>query len=105
MDPNGEMLAGVPGVIPDRMIIRFVADALGLPRRRATSDFAVEAVLAAPQELNMSPTDLDHGIWSWQRRQRSGTRDSKALASESLSYAEISERHQNSQASSAATMN
>lgn len=64
------MLAGVPGVKPDRMIIRFVADTLGLPRRRVTSEFAAEAVLAAAKQLNMSPTDLDHGIWSWQRRQR-----------------------------------
>lgn len=65
------MLAGVPGVKPDRMIIRFVADSLGLPRRAVTSNFAAEAVLAAAKELRMSPTDLDHGIWSWQRGQPS----------------------------------
>lgn len=39
-----------------------------------TANFAAVAVLAAAKELRMSPTDLDHGIWSWQRRQRSRTR-------------------------------
>lgn len=64
------MLAGVPDVKPDRMIIRFVADALGIPRRRVTSQFAAEAVLAAAEALHVSPTDLDHSIWAWQRQQR-----------------------------------
>lgn len=64
------MLAGVPGVKPDRMIIRFVADTLGLPRRRVTTGFAADAILETAKELTMSATDLDHGIWSWQRRQR-----------------------------------
>jgi hypothetical protein len=63
------MLAGVPGVKPDRMIIRFVADTLGLPRRRVTTGFAADAILGTAKELKMSATDLDHGIWSWQRRQ------------------------------------
>ena len=66
------MLAGVPGVKPDRMIIRFVAGALGLQSRRVTSEFAAEAILATAARLAMSSTDLDHGIWDWQRRQRSG---------------------------------
>lgn len=64
------MLAGVPGVKPDRMIIRFVADSLGLSRRRVKTDFAAEAVMAAAKSLAMSPTDLDHAIWDWQRQQR-----------------------------------
>jgi hypothetical protein len=62
------MLAGVPGVKPDRMIIRFVANALGLPPRRIKPQFALEAVKAAATQMGMSPTDLDHGIWQWQRR-------------------------------------
>lgn len=64
------MLAGVPGVKPDRMIVRFVADALDFPPRRVTTDFAAEAVTAAAKSLAMSPTDLDHAIWDWQRQQR-----------------------------------
>jgi len=64
------MLAGVPGVKPDRMIIRFVEDTLTLPRRRVTSGFAADAILATAEKLTMSPTDLDHAIWDWQRRQR-----------------------------------
>lgn len=65
------MLAGVPGVKPDRMITRFVADTLGLSRRRVRTGFAAEAILATAERLAMSPTDLDHAIWDWQRRQRS----------------------------------
>lgn len=64
------MLAGVPGVKPDRMIIRFVADTLGLPRRSVTTEFAANAVVETANALKLSPTELDHGIWSWQRRQR-----------------------------------
>ncbi|MEU8897115.1 hypothetical protein [Nocardia sp. NPDC048505] len=63
-----QMLAGIQGVKPDRMIIRFVADSLNLPRRRVTSQFALAAVLSAADEMKMCPTDLDHGIWQWQRR-------------------------------------
>ena len=65
-----QMLAGIPGVKPDRMIMRFVADSLQLPRRQISSQFALEAVHSAAQALNISPTDLDHGIWQWQRRRR-----------------------------------
>lgn len=61
------MLAGVPGVKPDRMIIRFVADALGVPRRSVGSEFAAEIVTAAAPELDMSATALDHAIWRFQR--------------------------------------
>jgi hypothetical protein len=69
------MLAGVPGVKPDRMIIRFVAAALGLSSRRVKPDFAAEAILATAERLTMSPTDLDHAIWDWQRRQRSRSKE------------------------------
>lgn len=61
------MLAGVPGVKPDRMICRFVADALELPRRSVGSEFAAEIVTAAAPELDMSATALDHAIWRFQR--------------------------------------
>jgi len=41
------MLAGVPGVKPDRMIVRFVADALELPRKAVKPKLAGEAIEAA----------------------------------------------------------
>lgn len=62
-----QMLAGIQGVKPDRMICRFVADSLGLPRKGVTTEFAGVIVTAAATEMGMSPTDLDHGIWQWQR--------------------------------------
>ncbi|WP_078315387.1 hypothetical protein [Mycobacterium sp. D16Q16] len=63
------MLAGLPGVKPDRMICRFVADSLDLPHG-VTSVFAAAIVTAAADQMCISPTDLDHGIWQWQRRRR-----------------------------------
>ncbi|MBS9533661.1 hypothetical protein KIH27_08695 [Mycobacterium sp. M1] len=62
-----QMLAGIPGVKPDRMICRFVADSLELPRNSVTTEFAGAIVTAAAAEMGLSPTDLDHGIWQWQR--------------------------------------
>jgi hypothetical protein len=61
-------ILGIPGVKPDRMIIRFVADTLGVPRRQISSDFARDALLATAQHLGMSATDLDHAVWRWQSR-------------------------------------
>ncbi|MCZ4537946.1 hypothetical protein QBL07_000135 (plasmid) [Gordonia rubripertincta] len=62
-----QMLAGIPGVKPDRMICRFVADALGLPRRGVTPQFSLEILTAAATDMGMSPTDLDHAVWQYQR--------------------------------------
>ncbi|CDP88416.1 heme peroxidase superfamily protein [Mycolicibacterium farcinogenes] len=61
------MLAGIPGVKPDRMICRFIADSLELPRRGVTPTFALEILTAAAKEMGMSPTDLDHAVWQFQR--------------------------------------
>ena len=65
-----QMLAGIPGVKPDRMICRFVADSVQLPRRDVTPQFAVEIVTAAAKGLAMSPTDLDHAVWQYQRSRK-----------------------------------
>lgn len=65
-----QMLAGIPGIKPDRMIVRFVADALGLPRTRVSPSFASEILTEAASRMKVSPTDLDHGIWQWQRGRR-----------------------------------
>lgn len=63
-----QMLAGVPGVKPDRMIIRFVANALNIPTKKVTPHFALEAVERTAEEMGISPTALDHAIWQLQRR-------------------------------------
>ncbi|WP_328354127.1 hypothetical protein OG976_22950 [Mycobacterium sp. NBC_00419] len=65
-----QMLAGIPGIKPDRMICRFVADVLGMPRRAVTTGFALQILTATAVEMGMSPTDLDHGVWQWQRARR-----------------------------------
>lgn len=49
------------------MICRFVADSLTLPRKGITLEFAGAIVTAAAKDIEMSPIDLDHAIWQWQR--------------------------------------
>ena len=61
------MLAGVPGVKPDRMICRFVRHSLDTRTDRVTPEFAEAIVTAAAGELGMSATALDQAIWRWQR--------------------------------------
>lgn len=63
-----QMLLGVQGVKADVMVVRFVADALG--RKSVPSHEAHELVLAAGERMGVGATDLDHAIWSWQRKQR-----------------------------------
>jgi hypothetical protein len=63
-----QMLAGIEGIKPDRMMIRFVANALGVPPRTIKHQFAFDALMATASEMGMSARDLDHGIWQWQRR-------------------------------------
>ncbi|QNJ90973.1 hypothetical protein HZU40_22430 [Mycolicibacterium fluoranthenivorans] len=65
-----QMLAGIPGIKPDRMITRFVADTLGLTRRTVTPDFALSALHTTAEAMQISPSDLDHGIWQSQRLRR-----------------------------------
>lgn len=65
-----QMLAGTPGVKPDRMICRFIADSLELPRHSVTPQFALEILTAAADQMTMSPTDLDHAVWQFQRSRK-----------------------------------
>jgi len=66
------MLAGYDGAIkPDRMVVRFVAEALG--RNNVTPDLAETLVLSAHRVLRseapgLTAAILDYGIWSHQRR-------------------------------------
>lgn len=68
------MLAGRPGVKPDRMIIRFVAAALERPASQVSTGVAASLVAEAATGLGATPTRLDHAIW----RKQSG-RDSGAM--------------------------
>jgi hypothetical protein len=58
------MLLGVPGVKPDTMIKRFLADAAG---HKFTDAEAERVVRAAAQQLGVQPHKLDHAIWSFER--------------------------------------
>jgi hypothetical protein len=60
-------MAGVPGVKPDRTIIRFVAGTLSLDLSAVEPEFAVQAIERTADELGVSPTVLDHAAWRWQR--------------------------------------
>lgn len=60
------MLAGVPGVKPDRMIRRFVARSLGDAAYKMSAAQIATLVQAASAELNVTASDLDHAIWLFQ---------------------------------------
>jgi hypothetical protein len=64
-----QMLAGIPGIKPDRMIIRFVAKALDVPLKKVAQSVCVEMLTAVASELGMTATELDHAIWNYQRGQ------------------------------------
>jgi hypothetical protein len=57
------LLAGRQEVKPDRMLIRFVAAALG---RETSADEAATLVMAAADSLGTEPRLLDHRIWRFQ---------------------------------------
>jgi hypothetical protein len=63
------LLAGVPQVKPDRMIRRFVADALQVADIGPQA--AAQLVTAVQQATpGVSLTALDHAIWQYQRGRR-----------------------------------
>jgi hypothetical protein len=64
-----QTLAGIPGIKPDRMIIRFVAKALDRPVKTVSPAFCVELLTAVAGELSMTASELDHAIWNYQRGQ------------------------------------
>ena len=61
------MLAGDPAVKPDRVIVRFVASALGLDPADVEPEMAAAAIEQTAADLGTSPTALDHAAWRWQR--------------------------------------
>lgn len=56
------LLAGLPSVKPDRMVVRFLQQALGTDAELTTGR-AIELVMAAADTLEVSPRTLDHVIW------------------------------------------
>jgi hypothetical protein len=66
------MLAGLPDVKPDRMVIRFLASALGVGERAVAPDRAVALVRAAAEHFGADQRALDHEIWEYQSGKRSG---------------------------------
>jgi hypothetical protein len=66
------MLAGLPDVKPDRMVIRFLAAALDIDEGSITLDRAVGLVQAAAAHFGVDQRALDHEIWEYQSGRRSG---------------------------------
>ena len=64
-----QRLAGIPGIKPDRMIIRFVAKALNRPVKTVGTAVCVELLTAVAGEQSMTQSELDHAIWNYQRGQ------------------------------------
>lgn len=61
------MLVGLPDVKPDRMVVRFVASALGISEHALHRDLAARLVQEAAGRLKVDPRALDHAIWIFQR--------------------------------------
>lgn len=66
------MLAGLPDVKPDRMIIRFLASALGIDEASIDADRAVALVQATAEHFGVDERALDHEIWEYQSGKRAG---------------------------------
>lgn len=56
------LLAGLPSVKPDRMVLRFLADALGEEAKLST-ERAVDLITETAKALDVSPGALDHIAW------------------------------------------
>ncbi len=63
------MLLDMPGVKADRMVCRFVADALGVSERAVPPRRAEALVTDAAYALEVDPRHLDFNIWNRQRAQ------------------------------------
>jgi hypothetical protein len=57
------LLAGKQEVKPDRMVRRFVADAID---RAVNADEAHALLSAAAELLGVQPRELDHQVWRYQ---------------------------------------
>ena len=66
------MLAGLPDVKPDRMVIRFLATALHVDETSIDAERAVALVQATAEYFAVDQRALDHELWEYQRGRRSG---------------------------------
>lgn len=69
------MLAGSPGVKPDRMVIRFMEHHL-VPASLEADEF-VNELLVAINDSSITATDVDHRIWSIERSRKDSDGDPK----------------------------
>lgn len=60
------MLAGTPGVKADRMVIRYVADAIGAAPENVSATDAAMLVKAVAEKCGHNVTHLDHAIWRFE---------------------------------------
>lgn len=60
------MLAGIPGVKADRMVIRYVADAIGSAPESVSATDAALLVKEVAEKSGRNITHLDHAIWRFQ---------------------------------------
>lgn len=64
-------LVGLPDVIPDHAVVRFIADALGIDETDIDPDRAIALVQAAARHFGVDQRALDHEIWEYQSGKRS----------------------------------
>jgi hypothetical protein len=64
------MLAGLPDVKPDRMVIRFLTSALHVVETSIDSDRAADLIQAAAEHFGVDQRALDHEIWEYQSGNR-----------------------------------
>ncbi|KZL31256.1 MULTISPECIES: hypothetical protein [Rhodococcus] len=60
------MLAGIPGVKADRMVIRYVADAIGTTPENVSAPDAAMLVKTVAEKSGHNVTHLDHAIWRFE---------------------------------------
>lgn len=63
------MLSGLQGVKADRMVRRFVADALGCDESAVSASQAHSLVTAAAKRLGLGSSEVDYAIWRFQSGQ------------------------------------
>jgi hypothetical protein len=66
------ILANVPGIKPDALLSKYVAQSLGVPTQLVTRDTALDLLSGVARMLDVSTTLLDYQIWQWQRRANHG---------------------------------
>jgi hypothetical protein len=62
------MLAGIPGVKANRMVVEYVANALGVPAAEIDAKIAIELVCEVANRMGWNSIHTDHAIWRFQTR-------------------------------------